>query len=425
MTEKQNETGKEVLVQEETLPAHQGEARAIIITPRYVFQQQQSLQQMQRLTKEVLVDGRDYGRIPSLPGKALFDCGAQLIIGAFNCHVGHRKILSITDNPAQLSIIVEVPLVNFETGIEVATGIGAASILEPRSKYRWVENPGDWGYDEESAKELKHEERNNKIVYQILNPEPGECFNFIVKMASKRAEVDAAKNLPGAGSALKEILDIKFKATEDWDSFWGELKRMGLKPDELQAILGDKSVKEWQKKDKGNTLERAIKLCRTYVESKNKPTVSEEKATKDKSDLYGQQQHAAAQTAPLVEKPKQKSEWNPESAGLHIPDDGNMSQKTTQEPHSTVTVPPEVITTSSASASASGEKKASPAKPDDNALNDFWKWVNTEGWNPGKVNELIAMTVPQALQSGFWTIETIKAKIIEAKAIVKKGLEPK
>lgn len=288
------ETNKELITTMDDSLAHPDVAKALIITLRYVFQQQQSLLQMQRLTREVLQDGRDYGRIPGLPGKMLFDCGAQLIIGAFNCCVGHRRILSITDNPEQLSIIVEVPLMALSTGVEVCTGIGAASVLEPRNKYRWVDNPDEWGYDAESAKELKHEERKEKIVYQIPNPEPGELFNTIVKMASKRAEVDAAKNLPGAGSALKELLEVKFKASEDWDSFWGEIKRMGLKPDELTTIIGNKSVKEWQKLDKGNTLERALKMSRTYLENKARPTPTKDQAEKDNQDLFGTQSSATA-----------------------------------------------------------------------------------------------------------------------------------
>ena len=91
--------------------------------------------------------------------------------------------------------LINTAIISRETNLVVTIGIGAASTLESKYKYRFVEDPREWGYDEESIKALKFDKKKNK--YRIPNPEHSELLNTILKMSSKKAEVDDAESLPG------------------------------------------------------------------------------------------------------------------------------------------------------------------------------------------------------------------------------------
>jgi hypothetical protein len=142
--------------------------------------------------------------------------------------------------------VVEVPLISFSTNRVVATGIGAASTNEVKYKYRWERDPGEWGYSDDAIKTLKSRIRDGKTQYRIPNPEHGELVNTIVKMASKRAEVDAVETLPGVSSALRDLFNTKSpeRRKPDWAWFWSELGKRGLKEEGAHELLGIKSFKE-------------------------------------------------------------------------------------------------------------------------------------------------------------------------------------
>jgi len=169
---------------------------------------------------------------------------------------------------------VEVPVISRTTGQVVGSGVGAASTLETKYKYRWVANPQEWGYDEASLKTFKtktgkDDEGNETTLYRIPNPEHSELLNTIVKMASKRAEVDAAESLPGVASVLRQMFSGKKFTKGDekgeyegpvWQRFWGEVRRLGLTDHEAHVKLGVISMKDWLAK--GRSLDEAVNILR-------------------------------------------------------------------------------------------------------------------------------------------------------------------
>lgn len=162
---------------------------------------------------------------------------------------------------------MEVPLISFLTSQEVGCGVGAASTLEVKHKYRWLRKHelADWGYEsEESIKSLKTKtDKWGKVVYRITNPEHDELINTIWKMAFKRGKVAAAKGLPGVSSALAEKFNKKQgqqpekKATDVWAVFWAQMRQRGLDNDQVHSLLKVTSIKEWV--TSGKTVDDATK----------------------------------------------------------------------------------------------------------------------------------------------------------------------
>lgn len=246
---------------------------AIQVTRAMVEQNKQSIALLRDMVQDLLERDVDYGRIPGTPADSLWDPGANTILSAFNCYPGQRRILKLEDTDEKIAVSVEVPLISRDSGQVVTTGLGAASTMETKHKYRWVPDPDNWGYSGEDAAKLKTRAGDRGArLFRIANPERGDLLNTILKMASKRAEVDAAESLPGVSSVLRKLFQSGGAqqrggqqrqdrgGSSNWDNFWGAVQQLGLTQDEARKQLKVTSMKAWL--ESGKSLDEAIKVLR-------------------------------------------------------------------------------------------------------------------------------------------------------------------
>ncbi len=273
-------------------PISPAKAEPLVITREYVDQQKRSLALLQDMVKDILVEGRDYGRVPGTP-QFLWDPGANQIFGGFNVFPSHRRIISHIEDGPKISIIVEVPLIQRHTGAEVGSGIGASSNEESKHKYRWIKEGeiGLWGYTDDTATSLRTRVEEGVKKYRIPNPDRGELLNVVIKQASKRAEVDGAESLPGVSSTLRELFDPKKSqwkaggkkgkeqpiddASPRWTKFWGEVRALGLvtesgTPDSarVHSMLKVSSMKDWL--SSGRSLDDATRALGELVKAQRR-----------------------------------------------------------------------------------------------------------------------------------------------------------
>ncbi|MFH1088204.1 MAG: hypothetical protein V1737_06450 [Chloroflexota bacterium] len=259
----------------------------LMVSANYVQQTVRSIAMLQDMTRNLLKRGRDFGRTPGTPQDGLWDPGASLIISSFNCYVGQRRVLSLVDEDNKISVILEVPIISRQTGQEVGSGVGGASTLETKYKYRWFYSSEleGMGYTKEQIAALKTDKKHEGR-YRIDNPEHGELLNTLIKMASKRAEVDAAEALPGVSSVLREMFAppeqsgskggppaTKYEGAR-WQRFWGEVQRLGYSEAEAHTALKVKSMQDWLAA--GKSLDEAIaELVRLAAEASGMDPVTE------------------------------------------------------------------------------------------------------------------------------------------------------
>ncbi len=218
---------------------------------------------MEELVNKALERDIDFGTSPGVPQPYLWDSGAAKIMAAFNLYPQHKVLLQTeNEKTGALTVILETSLVSRSTGQVVATGVGAASGLEVKNKYRWVSNPEEYGQEKIG---LKTRQDGGRIDYRILNPEFGEQIHNLMKSAAKRSEIDAVQSLPGVLPALRKLgkLKIEGKGTGIGDisltAFWTVAKGMDYTEETAYLILGIKSLKsDWL--DKGKRLTDAIDL---------------------------------------------------------------------------------------------------------------------------------------------------------------------
>jgi hypothetical protein len=217
----------------------------------------QTIEQAEKLVATVLEPEIDYGLHPGTNSMAVKDSGAAKIANAFNTYPEHA-ILHITEQDDLISYLIQARLIHRGSGAVVGSGVGACSTMESKYAYRWVRDPEEYGFDK---KTLRYDKERKK--YRITNPEIEDLGNTILKMASKRAELDAANSLPGVASGLKKLFQGKTREEPRWTTFWSEVNALGLDEESVHNLLGVKTMKDWL--GSGKSLNQAVELLAKKV----------------------------------------------------------------------------------------------------------------------------------------------------------------
>ena len=189
---------------------------------------------LEQFVKDVLRPGQDFGIIPGTKSPTLLKPGASNIISAFNCHAEphiDRERLEINDDTGLpfAGYTVHVDIVSNLTGNVVSRGFGQCNSYERKYRYRQdqrrcphcgaaailkgkEEFGGGWiCWARRDGCGAKFQDGDPTIegqsAGQIENPDPLDQANTYLKMAIKRAEVDAALRLPGVARFFTQDLE--------------------------------------------------------------------------------------------------------------------------------------------------------------------------------------------------------------------------
>ncbi|MDF2571995.1 MAG: hypothetical protein K0R55_3599 [Sporomusa sp.] len=167
---------------------------------------------VQRFFKQVMVKDLDYGIIPGTDKPTLYKPGAEKLceLYGFAPIVKSKSDTRDFKNGYYLSEII-MQIVHRKTGTIIAEGVGEASSYESKYRYRWV-------YESDVPKGLDKEALVNKIFkskkngaeyakYRIENTDLIDQWNTILKMAKKRALVDAVLSATRSSSIFSQSED--------------------------------------------------------------------------------------------------------------------------------------------------------------------------------------------------------------------------
>lgn len=141
--------------------------------------------EMDTFYRSLMQEGTDYGRIPGTPKPTLFKAGAELL--AFRLHLDpHEELVSeeLDRGERWYKAVVRFTLYDFVTGERRGDGLGTCHSWE--SKYRY---------------------RKDADGNRILNEDWADQINTILKMAGKRAFVDAILRRTGASRIFTQDLE--------------------------------------------------------------------------------------------------------------------------------------------------------------------------------------------------------------------------
>lgn len=156
----------------------------------------QAINQFQKVVRANMVDGQDYGIIPGTSKPTLLKPGAEKI----------AKLLGLADQYEILDkgedwergffrYLIKCSLNSVATGVTIAEGLGECNSKESKYAYRWVgERDLPSGTDKTKlVSQVRYSKSGGKwTVYRFDNEDIFSQVNTILKMAKKRALVDAA-----------------------------------------------------------------------------------------------------------------------------------------------------------------------------------------------------------------------------------------
>ncbi len=151
---------------------------------------------LSEVLKKNMVRGHHYGKFPGWQNDQLLEPGASLIMNGFGVYADPRITERFEDDEGHFRYNVVVYLHPIKSACTVvAAGVGSASTREVKYAYRWVpEQDIPKGYEKV---ELRSKLSASRTLYRVPNEELGDLENTVLKMATKRAEVDACNHLPG------------------------------------------------------------------------------------------------------------------------------------------------------------------------------------------------------------------------------------
>ena len=167
---------------------------------------------VQKFFKQVMVKDLDYGIIPGTDKPTLYKPGTEKLCELY----GFAPIVKAKNDTRDFKTgyylsEITMQIVHRKTGTIIAEGVGEASSYESKYRYRWV-------YESDVPKSLDKEALVNKIFknkktgaeyakYRIENTDLIDQWNTILKMAKKRALVDAVLSATRSSSIFSQSED--------------------------------------------------------------------------------------------------------------------------------------------------------------------------------------------------------------------------
>ena len=215
--------------------------------------------QIQHLMKEVLQEGEHYGKVPGCGQKpTLLQPGAEKIAYMFH-FVPTYNVERIDLGAGHREYEVECTLTHRDTGEIVGGGMGLCSTMESKYRYRNEYNP------QTRKKDIRKE-----------NTDIADTWNTVLKMAKKRAFVDAVKSTTAASDIFTQDIEDMVVCEPKPDprkALWAEAAELKKKAIELGAK--EDSVEAWMKasitnedkspKEKNAYSEQDIKLLIAHL----------------------------------------------------------------------------------------------------------------------------------------------------------------
>lgn len=156
----------------------------------------EAIRAFQAVAQRHLIKGHDYGIIPGTQRATLLKPGAEKIIKLMRLGDTYRILDAVQDwDRGLFAFTVACELRPFGRDFVAASGVGHCNSREDRYRSRWVfkSELQRMGLDPDSLRSRDISTRNGKAKqYRVENDDPFSLVNTILKMAKKRALVDAA-----------------------------------------------------------------------------------------------------------------------------------------------------------------------------------------------------------------------------------------
>ena len=171
------------------------------------------IQAIKQLLETALKKDVDYGVIPGTGRDAkptLLKPGSEQILAMFQIAV--RPIVEELSNEDCFRYRVTCELTNALTQDFLGAGIGEASTNETKYKWRRTYSKKEWENTPFDRRRIKYGQKRDEGQYveyeeMQVRQEPADLSNTVLKIAKKRAQIDATLTVTGASSMFEQDLE--------------------------------------------------------------------------------------------------------------------------------------------------------------------------------------------------------------------------
>lgn len=162
----------------------------------------QKIGQMQAIVQKTLKNGQDYGEVPGTNKPTLLKPGGEKICMLFGLNPEY-EFLQTTEDYDKEFFSYNIKCTLYRNGQAVAQGVGSCNSKE--KKYRFInvdEVPENYvGYQEQFT------DKYGRVKYKINNVDVCSLVNTILKMAKKRAFIDAVLQVASLSEVFTQDLE--------------------------------------------------------------------------------------------------------------------------------------------------------------------------------------------------------------------------
>jgi hypothetical protein len=179
---------------EETALQRYDESEDLAIDLQKMEEGLKTIKQFQAMVKRLTTNGVDYGVIPGTSKPTLLKPGAEKIAKLMQLSDSYQ-ILSTQEDYQKpfFAYTVKCQLKSIRTGKLMSEGLGQCNSYESKYRFRWAfDNQLPGGFDRDTAYSKTVGKVRKYVMYRLDNEDICSQVNTILKMAKKRALVDAA-----------------------------------------------------------------------------------------------------------------------------------------------------------------------------------------------------------------------------------------
>lgn len=160
---------------------------------------------MQDVMQEVMKDGTHYGTIPGTKSKSLYKAGAEKLMATFRL-AGDPEVEDLGGN-GEIHYRVKVRLTS-ASGQFIGAGVGECSSQEDKYAWRAAICKEEFDATPENRRRVKFSKYQGKVEKkEQVRTNPADVANTILKMAKKRAQVDAVITCTAASDIFTQDIE--------------------------------------------------------------------------------------------------------------------------------------------------------------------------------------------------------------------------
>ena len=160
---------------------------------------------MQDVMRSTMIEGTHYGKIPGTQSVSLFKAGAEKLLATFRLAVD-PAVDDLSKN-GEIHYRVKVGILG-PNGQFLGAGMGECSSQEDKYAWRTAVCPEEFDATPENRRRVKWAKWNGKVEQKKqVRTNPADVGNTILKMAKKRAQVDATITVTAASDIFTQDIE--------------------------------------------------------------------------------------------------------------------------------------------------------------------------------------------------------------------------